>query len=616
MNINNNNNSIFSQEVFQELEYKNHFNKEEEETDKTFQEQRNLYKLSLRKKKIEEIISAKRCSNMIPSFKSLNENLNNNIDDYLSVEHEIIKYTKNDFLSGDIFTKLKSAYESKDEKEIKEIIKNISNFFNKKNLDNIELRDLIMNSGNNVGNKKEKFAFGVLLLNIGLFTKDKFTYIYCFNFILNLSFISDEFCKEITTEKNINLIFEKLIYFYPLFVEKNKINSNVDIESDNLNEFNDNTNSKEKIQSFYIGGQILKLLGNLFISSENYFEPFEKNNFYVKIFYLLINFSIDPNDEKYKNIYFEFLETLIWLMFTFLERIEKLIINYNEQLIEIIACLLKDVKMLYFTQAKDLLEKIIDLIFYLSWKHSAFNVKIIEEGGLDILTNLFSYLFNYNNANENCEIILSGSIIDKILSIFINIFSLDSKYLKSSNDYLNFALVIEKLISIYKLHVKNHFEIQEKLISIISNLACFDDIENIVKKFILNKNIIKDLFKYYNPNHKKDIILLIDNVVEKQTKKVRDFILELGAFDIIKDNICNYNDNDLEVVKKSIKTLNKIIEKEKAFNIRLFFEKIYNTAIPEKIKKLFYDKNMANIDTYLKNLINDFDIYENSLNLD
>jgi hypothetical protein len=44
----------------------------------------------------------------------------------------------------------------------------------------------------------------------------------------------------------------------------------------------------------------------------------------------------------------------------------------------------------------------------------------------------------------------------------------------------------------YKLHVKNHFETQKKLIVLLSNMACFEDIEQIVQKIFLNKNIIKD----------------------------------------------------------------------------------------------------------------------------
>ena len=616
--MNNNIDSIFSS-ISNETEktYKsNNIYNDNQEIDKSLKEQRILNKLSLRKKKIEEVISSKRSTNIINTFKALNDGASDNINNYISTEHEIIVYTKNDFISGDIFRQLSKAYELKDVKNINEIIRNIVNFFQNKKLDNIEIIELFMKSGcnicnNNFNNIKEKFPFALLLLNIGLATEDKFIYIYCFNFILNFTFISNEFCQEITDAKIINLILEKLIHFYPLFIVNDKVNSKENIESNDLN----NIQSQERVESFYIGGQILKLLGNLFISSENY-DSFEINNFYDKVFYLLYIFDFNEKEAKYKNIYFEFLETLIWLVYSFLEKEENFILNFKDKLLMAIPCLLKDIKMLYFTQATDLLEKILDLIDYLSSINSDFNAQILDAEGIKILSNLFAYLFNNNNGIKNCEIILNASIIDKIIDIFTNIFTLDSKNFKYCDDYLNFSLVIEKLISIYKVHAKNHFETQHKLIVLLSNLACFEDIEDIVRKFMLNKNIIKDLFKYYNQNHKDDIILYIDNVIEKQTKKVRDFILELGGFDIIKDNICNFNESNIDVVKQSIKALHKLIQKEKAFNIRLLFEKLYNTAIPEKIKELACEKNMEDVENMIHFIVNDFDIYEKSLEED
>ena len=47
----------------------------------------------------------------------------------------------------------------------------------------------------------------------------------------------------------------------------------------------------------------------------------------------------------------------------------------------------------------------------------------MELDGIKILTNLFEYLFS----NENVEIKLTPEISDRILGIFINIFTLDSK---------------------------------------------------------------------------------------------------------------------------------------------------------------------------------------------
>ena len=382
------------------------------------------------------------------------------------------------------------------------------------------------------------------------------------------------------------------------------------IEKNGLNKFKE----KEKTEAYYFGGQVLKLLGNIYIVTDD-LEQFEIINFYDKIFYLITIFSLDEINPKFKKFYFEYLEALIWLINLFKQKNENFILNYKDKLLMIIPYLLNDIKMLYFTQETDLLERIIEFLDNLSDEHADFNAQIVDAEGLKILSNLFAYLFNGSNEN-NDDIILNSEIIDKILELFINIFTLDSKCFKYCDDFIYFASVIEKLVSLYKLHVKNHFETQKYLTVLLCNLACFDDIEKIVQKFILNKNIIKDLFKYYNPNHKKNIVLFIDNVIEKQRKNVRDFILDLGAFDILANNICNYNDNSIEIVKNSLKAFYKLIEKEKEFNIRLLFEKIYNTAIPDKIKELAYESNLEENESVIKSLIKDFETYEKSLDYD
>jgi hypothetical protein len=48
------------------------------------------------------------------------------------------------------------------------------------------------------------------------------------------------------------------------------------------------------------------------------------------------------------------------------------------------------------------------------------------------------------------------------------------------------------------------------------------------------------------------------------------------------------------------------------------FEKIYNTAIPDKIKELAYELKFQEIEieVVIKSLIKDFETYEKSLNYD
>ena len=614
---NNMKSSIFSPNMNQSRE--NNFfqfqskNNQEEEKDISFNEDRLLNKLSLRKQKIENILSSKRNINIINTIETFNNN------DLLPSIHEIIPYTKNDFISGDLYLQLKKAFESKDFENVRNIVFNLVSFFNEKKMDNTEIKELYMKSGLNVinnninSNKKENFPLASLLFNIGATTEDKYVYIYCFNFILNFSFISNDFCLDLVNEKKIGIILDKLIQFYPIFIENNynnNINLIENIETNDSYKFGE----RERVEAYYFGGQILKLLGNIYISTDDS-EQFEIINFYDKIFYLITTFILDENNHKFKKIYFEYLEALIWLINLFKQKNENFILNYKDKLLMIIPYLLNDIKMLYFTQETDLLERIIEFLDSLSDEHADFNAQIVDAEGLKILSNLFAYLFNDNNEN-NGDIILNSVIIDKIIELFINIFTLDSNCFKYCDDFIYFATVIERLISMYKLHVKNHFETQKNLIILISNLACFDDINQIVQKIILNKNIIKDLFKYYNPNHKKNVILFIDNVFEKQSKSTRQFILDLGAFDILGNNICNYNDNNIEVVKNSIKAFYKLIVKEKEGNIRLLFEKIYNTAIPDKIKELAYECKLEESENVIKSLIKDFETYEKSLDYD
>lgn len=160
-----------------------------------------------------------------------NSKTNNNIN----IESIYKEYNKDDFLSGEIYSKLKTANDSKNEKVIINILNNIVLIIKKSNMSNSELIKLLLECGPD--KVSEKYPFGLLIYNIGLNTKNKFIYINCFNHLLNFSYISDEFCKEIISILNINLILDKLIYFYPIF------KPNIDY-SNNTDKFNSQQKSK------------------------------------------------------------------------------------------------------------------------------------------------------------------------------------------------------------------------------------------------------------------------------------------------------------------------------------------------------------------------------------
>ena len=127
---NNMKSSIFSPNMNQSRE--NNFfqfqskNNQEEEKDISFNEDRLLNKLSLRKQKIENILSSKRNINLINTIETFNNN------DLLPSIHEIIPYTKNDFISGDLYLQLKKAFDSKDFENVRKIVFNLVSFFNEK----------------------------------------------------------------------------------------------------------------------------------------------------------------------------------------------------------------------------------------------------------------------------------------------------------------------------------------------------------------------------------------------------------------------------------------------------------------------------------------------------
>ena len=516
-------------------------------------------------------------------------------------------YKKEDFLTGKVYDELLNALNLGNENELRNIICGFINFITEKNNNTNELIDIFKkaDSSNNIKNNVEIsfFPLGMLILKIGLFTKNKLTFLYSFNLLLNLTFISHEFCQGITNEININEILEKLIYFYPLFGKFERINNNNKFIGINIKE-------EEKAESYYFGSQILKLLGNLFASS-NIYESFEALDFYEKIFYLLSEFNLDYDNKFNLSLRYDYLDTLIWLIYLFFIKVENISIKYYDIIINFIPKLLNYIRALYYSNETELLNKILYLIEYLSDVNDKFIIKIVDSDGVKIIINLFGYLFNSNN--ETGEIILTDDIIDRIIIIFANISTLESKYLQKI-DFTLFALVFEKLFSIYKMDNNNHYNIQSNLILILSNLACYNDIEDIINKMLMNKKVIKDLFNYYYRDYSKQVLLFIDNIMIKQHKQIRDNILNMGALDIIKKNICNFDGDKNSYIKESIKVLYNLIKAEKAFNIRLLFEKLYNTSIPEKVKQILFNKDFPeDIEEILKLIINDFEKYEKSL---
>lgn len=606
-----NNNNEFTSKLKSITDYRlTNFDNDEE----IIKEERLLNKLSLRKKKLHEILYNKR-----------GINANNSIILFTTGDSNKISYTKNDFLTGKIYDCLKVAFYSKSKQDLKNILYVLCKFFQDKNNNKTEIINILSktDSSYNIKNsiKSNYFPLAKLILEIGLNTDDKIIYIYSFNFLLHISYLSNDFCKDLATEKIIKEIYNKLIFFYPLFIQNKKINLPInELYYDNLVFLGLVQEIKAgEAESYYVGGQILSILGNLYLSADKH-EIFNSINFYQIIFYLVTIFIIDIEDnEKYLKYCYDYLETLVWLLSIFLEKDDKFVVIYYEKILNIIPNILNYITALYFTEETDLLEKIIFLIQMISKISESFKKAIVELDGIKIIINLFGYLLDNNSCindisidnGDNVEIKITPEITDRILCIFINLFMIQSKYFENV-DFSEFVLVFEKLFDIYKLEHNIHYNIQKNLLKLLTNIACLNNIDILVNKIFLNRNIINNLFKYYNQCHKVIVLVFIDNIMVKQDKKVREFVLDMGGFDTVKSNICDCS-SEKDIFNYSIKTLFDIIKEEKAFNIRLLFEKIYNTPIPDKIKEIAFNKDISeDMENIIKSLVLDFEKYEKS----
>ena len=578
-------------------------------------------KLTLRKKKINKIFQAKR-EPVIAQI--VNSELQNTIP-------EKLKINRNDLCSGKIYEDLENAIIWKQEENQIEIIKQLTAFFKEESIQTMSMIDALIKSGPSVKNPNEKyfyFPIGNLFVKIIKNTNCDILFLLCVNLLLNFSYVSDDFCESMSNPEIIDFILHKLVELYPCIIDNklsNEVNNSNNINNEEKISQQINKNNKisimeadkaktKIIQGFYVASQVIKLIGNLFISCYSKIN-FNRSNFFQKIFYMLTMFDMEKKDIKFRQIFFEYLDCLIWIITFFFNKIPEIHINYQNEILNIIPNLIKNIRSFYYVQDSNrYLEKLIEVLEYLSNTNAIYSKKMIENDALKIISNLFGYLFISGN---NGEIVLTTEIQEKILGIYINIFTLENEYINSLNiDMVTFQLVIEKLFIVFKLHYQNHRNIQSNLITLLSNLACFNDNQYITSNFIMNRNIIEIVFKYYYKHNQDEVLLLIDNVMEKHEKKEYDFVLGNGGWKIIQDNICNYETiNNNEFLNKSIVILGKIIKKEKNHNIRFLFDELAKTNIFEVIKIIFSNNSNLEEETkkILESILEDYDMYERSL---
>ena len=561
-----------------------------------YNESRILFKLSLRKQKLKEKLYNDRKNFYLSQEEFEHSNNNNKFFEDFDNNDEFI-------LSGKLYDQLNNFYETKNELSLRNMLNGLACFLRDKKKNSLDFKDFLLkvDSSYNIKNniKNEFLPLGHLLLKILLETKDIIVYIYCLNFLLYFSSEFDIFCKEISNEKNVNNIFQKLIEFYPFITENKKTGKIYEI-------FKINNDIKPEVTEAYkYGNQTLQLLGNIFISSDSY-KCFESTNFYEKVFYLLSIFDLEyehKDNIKYRICY---LDTLLWLIFLILKKVENIDIKYRDNIFNIIPCLLNNINIMIPSEDFDIIETLIEVVEFISEINNNFCQKIVESNGITILINKIDYLlYNIHINNEDVSI---DEILDNILNTIINIFLLDSCYLKNI-DFSKFIKTFENLFNYFKVNHSKDRQIEKRIVHLLSVLACFDDIKEIINDILLNKNIIFYLFQKYYETDKSMNLLFIDNIMIKQASEVKNFILDMGAFDILKNNICNYNEKDIEIIKYSISILFKIIKAERGINNKTFLEKIYRTSIPDKIKEL-YNNNIIPNDDISKYIIDELDNHE------
>jgi hypothetical protein len=360
-------------------------------TETNYNDERISYKLTLRKQKIKEAIYSKRGANS--QFNYFDFQFNEIKNDLCS---------EKDILSGKFYNDLEKVFKTNNILELRNLLNSFCFFLKNQQMDKLKMKELLSKADSSINNKNkiEKSSFSPLcslILEIGIKTEDKIIYLFAFKIILNFSYELNEFCIEIINQKMINKIIEKLMYFFPIFIESKIINHDSYKPIINNQEINN-----EEIEPYIFANTILKLLGNLFMSVDSY-QAFEEINFYEKIFYLVYIFDINSFNKE--NIYFgfDYFNTLTWLTYLILQNLENDINYYEDKITMILPSLLNVIKALYFTQETELLEEILDLINLIIDFDDIFVQKLLELDIINILSLLFGYLFSTEKYNGQIE---------------------------------------------------------------------------------------------------------------------------------------------------------------------------------------------------------------------
>ena len=313
------------------------------------------------------------------------------------------------------------------------------------------------------------------------------------------------------------------------------------------------------------------------------------------------------NTEDKSNENLSYLENLLWLLKKFLDQNNEKEINYKENLIESIPKLIKIIRMFYYSNEVNLLFQLLETIYILT----TYDMKIIEiiyeSGIVSNIYNLFEYLFYENPEKEN-PIILDCDCVNECLKIYINIFSIeDSNILKI---YYNneLSLVINKLVYKYRFYKNNDCNIQDSIINLLFNLACFPEVITI-DNILEDEKMLSLIIKYYSKNNIYKTLIFFDNIINLHPT-LTEKCIDLNLFDVIILGLNEefFGNQKFDILKMEFQILFRLINLDlNSKNKKIIRNEFENRNIKELLEKIVLNEKNKEMNLLFEQFIK---IYE------
>jgi hypothetical protein len=352
----------------------------------------------------------------------------------------------------------------------------------------------------------------------------------------------------------------------------------------------------------YLLSNIYNIFGNLF-DNENDYELLLKTNFFHSLFLSIQLFNI----EDYSIENFSYLESLMWILMKFLEKQDNKKIDLIQNLIESIPKIIQIIRMFYYSNDTGLLHQLLQNIYIISNLEDEL-IKVIYESGIIMnICNLFEYLFTEFPQNENL-IILDCDCVNECLKIYINIFSIeDSNILKI---YYNneLSLVINKLVYKYRFYKNNDCNIQDSIINLLFNLACFPEVITI-DNILEDEKMLSLIIKYYSKNNIYKTLIFFDNIINLHPT-LTEKCIDLNLFDVIILGLNEefFGNQKFDILKMEFQILFRLINLDlNSKNKKIIRNEFENRNIKELLEKIVLNEKNKEMNLLFEQFIK---IYE------